>query len=457
MWKYLISCLFISIFLIPITRAVTCEPTISWKIDPQFFVGETGKLIATLKNPCDYVFDVKTEVNTEKTYGYIKVYSVSSEDQKPMPKPHSVMIGSTIAYIELGKKDTDESTKKAVYFIQPDELALPGTYTLYENFYVEDVLKESKEIQITVKKPLQITYRLPALIRLGTPSSSSIVINNIGTEMISSLKVCLYSNIVSFSESCKTWTNIPSKYTDTFNFIVNGLVPGDHQNAIEVKIDYTTYTGLVVSDSYKHPSLKITTMQAGTPSLSYSVVRGIGNLTFQITNKGNGTAYNCFARITSNCPLNSSFLISSSKSAEGNVYEIDCGDEIPVKGGSNVILTYNPAEMTPSCSIKGAISYRDATGRLYQTNIPNYYLQPTTTTIPPTVSKPKKNVLYVLLLILVAIINILAYLKFKKPEIFAKKSVKTDETHSILLNMLKRIKERLSEGCSILPENFRKD
>jgi hypothetical protein len=421
MKKVLISCLLVVMFLIPIARAVTCEPTISWTIDSQFFTGETSKLIATINNGCDTTFNIKTEVNTEKTYGYIKVYSVSSEDQKPMPKAHSVNVGSTMAYVELGKTGTDDSKKKVVYFIQPDELALPGTYTLYENFYVDDVIKQSKEIQITVKNPLQVSYRLPNSIKFGTPSSSSMTINNVGNEIISSLKVCLSSDVVSFSEPCNTWINIPSKYTDTFNFIVNGITPGDYQDAVEVKIDSTTYTGLTVSGSYKHPSLKITTTQAGTPSLSYSVIRGNGSLTLNLINKGNGTAYNCFATITSNCPLNSSSLVSSSKSSEGNVYEIECGNEIAVKGSSNLILTFNPAEITPSCFVKGTASYRDGTGKVLQMNIANFYLQTTTTTIPPTTGKQGKNSLYIfLIIIVVVIIGVLVFLKYKKPEVFAK-------------------------------------
>jgi len=426
MKKSLILCLLISIFLIPIARAATCEPTISWAIDSQFFVGETGKLIATIKNSCDTTFNIKTEVNTEKTYGYVKVYSVVSEDQKPMPKSHSVNIGTNIVYAELGKRDTDDSQKKVVYFIQPDELTLPGTYTLYENFYVDDVLKQSKEIQINVKKPLQVTYKLPTSIRLNTPFSSSIMINNLGTEILSSLKVCFSSpdNVVSFSEPCKTWTNIPSKYTDTFNFIVTGLVPGSYQNQINVKMDYTTYTGLTVSESYNHPSLMITTTQAGTPSLSYSFIRGIGNLTLQITNKGNGTAFNCLATINSpaDCVLNSSYLTSFTKSGGGNVYEIECGDEISLKESSIIILTFNPAEITSSCLIKGTISYKDGTGKSFETTINNFYLKPTTTTIPSKTGKKGINFLYIILIliIIVAVIAVLVFLKYRKPEIYAK-------------------------------------
>ncbi len=425
MRKFLISCLLVLIFLIPIANAATCEPTISWKIDSQFFTGETSHLIATIKNSCDTTFNVKTEVNTQKTYGYIKVYSSSSEDQKPMPKTHIVNVGSTMVYIELGSKDTDDSEKKIVYFIQPDELVLPGTYTLYENFYVDDVLKQSKEIQITVKKPIQTTYKLPISIKLGTPFSSSVSINNLGHEIISSLKVCLSSvdNVVSFSEPCKTWTNIPSKFTDTFNFIVNGLVPGSYQNQIKVKIDYTTYTGLTVSEEYNHPSLTITTTQSGTPYLPYSIIRRIGNLTLQMTNKGNGTAYNCFVTITSpaDCLLNSSSLTSFTKSGESNVYEIECPNEIPVKSTSNIILTFDPNEVTSSCIIRGTISYKDGTGKSLETKIKDFYVKPPTTTIPPRTGKEGRNTLFLILtVVIIVIVGVLIFLKYRKPEIYAK-------------------------------------
>lgn len=424
MKKSLISCFVVLLFLIPISRAATCEPTISWTIDSQFFAGETSKLVATINNGCDTTFNIKTEVNTEKTNGYIKVYSVSSEDQKPMPKAHSVNVGSTMAYVELGKANTDDSKKKIVYFIQPDELTLPGTYTLYENFYVDDVLKQSKEIQITVKKPIQMSYRLPTTVSIGSPYSSSISMNNIGTEIISSLKVCLSSpdNVVSFSESCKTWSNIPSKYIDTFNFIVTGLAPGNYENSIEVKADYTTYTGLTVSEQYINPSLKITTKEAGNPSLSYSVIRGSGNLTFKITNKGNSSAYNCIATITSpvDCPLNSTFLISSTQSDGSNVYEIDCGDEIPKNNLLNMILTYTPG-INPSCVIKGTISYKDGTGKSIETKINDLYVQTPTTTIPSKPVKQEKNTLYLsLIVIIIVVIIVLVFLKYRKPEIFEK-------------------------------------
>jgi hypothetical protein len=425
MKKSLIACFVVLVFLIQISRAATCDPTISWVIDSQFFTGETSKLVATIRNACDTTFNVKTEVNTEKTYGYIKVYSVSSEDQKPMPKAHSVNVGSTMAYLEIGKTGTDDSQKKVVYFIQPDELALPGTYTLYENFYVEDVLKQSKEIQITVKKPLQLTYRIPNSIRIDKPSDASININNLGTEILSSLKICLSSvdNVVSFSESCKTWTNIPSKFADTFNLILNGVVPGSYQNEIKVKTDYTTYTGLTVSDSYDYPSLMITTTQAGIPSLSYSFTRGIRYMVLKMYNKGNTTAYDCFVTISSpiNCVLNSINLTSSTKIDNNNVYGIKCGYLIPVKGSSEITLFFEPTEISPSCLITGTISYKDGTGKPFGTKISEFFIkQPIIT--PPKTDQKKMTTLYIIILvaIVIDIFAFLIFLKYKKPETYAK-------------------------------------
>jgi hypothetical protein len=262
-------------------------------------------------------------------------------------------------------------------------------------------------------------------MRFGDPLSSTVSINNIGTEIISSLKVCLSSpdNVVSFSEPCKTWSNIPSKYTDTFNFFVNSITPGEHENPVEIKVDYTTFTGLSISDTYKQPSLIISTAQAGVPYLSYSTIRGSGNLTLQMANKGNGTAYNCIATIIApiDCPLNSNSLISSTKSGENNVYEIRCGNEIPVKSGSNLILNFNTTDITPSCFIRGTISYRDGTGKTVQTSISNFYLETTTTTTKPVIDKKEgKSVIYIVLLSIAVIIIVLVFLKYKKPEIFAK-------------------------------------
>jgi len=437
MKKSLILCLLVLV-LIPITRALDCYPTISWRMDSQFYIGETSKLIATITNPCDENIRAVTEINTQETYGYIKVYTVPSELENPTPKPHDINTGSPMVSVELDKAGEDEAKQKVVFYIQPDELTPLGTYTIYENFYVEGELRDTKEVTITVKKPLQITYQLPSSMKFGTPFSASITINNIGTESLKTLKICVSSpeNIVSFSESCKTWTNIPSKYTDKFSFTVNSIIPGDYQNAIKVDIYYTPYTSLNVYDSYNQPSLKITTTQSATPSLSfpqlsYTPIRKNENLTLQITNRGNGSAYRCIATLTypDDCPLEASSLISSSKSDEGNIYEIDCGSEIPIKSGSSIILTFKPDEIKPSCFIKGMISYRDSTGKILQTGISNLYLQAMTTTIKPFIPpNHEKNILYIILIAIVAIIAVvLVFLKYKKPLIWQKLvgSVKT--------------------------------
>jgi len=426
MRKSLILGFIVLLFFIQIVRAqTTCEPTVSWAIDSQFYRGETSHLIATIRNGCDTTFNIKTEVKTEMTYGYIKIYSASSEDQKPMPKPHSVNVGSNTVYTEIGKTGTDDSVKKVVYFIQPDELILPGTYTLYEDFYVDDKLKQSKEIQITVKNPLQVTYKLPISMKIGTPSNVILNINNLGTEIISSLQICLSSanNVISFSESCKTWTNIPSKFTDTLNLILNGLVPGSYQNEIKIKTDYTTYTGLTMSDSYEQPSLAITATQAGIPSLSYSFARATRYLVLKMYNKGNSTAYNCFATITSsnNCFLNSANLTSSTRVGDNTVYGIECADYIPVKSSSNVTLTFDPAQISPSCLITGVISYKDGSGKNFETKISEFFIKPSIKPVTKTDNK-KMTTLYIIILvaIVIDIFGFLIFLKHKKPETYAK-------------------------------------
>jgi hypothetical protein len=427
MKKFLIACLLTSIFFIPIIRAETlCYPTISWKIDSQFFIGETGKLIANLDNPCEVNKKVKVEVNAKRTEGYIKVYSAFSEDQKPLPRTHDMQADiSSVDYI-LDRKGLEESKKKIVFFIQPDEKTLQGTYTLYENFYVEGELRESKEVSISVSKPIKLTYKIPTSLKFNTPTASSVSINNAGTEIISYLKMCLSANddVVSFSEKCKTWTNIPSRYTDTFNFMTTGLSPGSYQNIIKVDMDYTTYTGLAVSDSYYLPSLTITTTQKGIPDLSYSLATRVGSLNLVVNNKGNGTAYNCLARIKSpyNCPLNSTNLKKYVKTDEVNVYEIDCGIEIPVKESSSAILTFKRAEIAYPCLIEGSISYKDGTGKIYETRMKEYYLNPVTTTIPTKIPEKKMpTFLIITILVVIAMIVVeLLFLKYKRPETYAK-------------------------------------
>lgn len=426
MKKYLILALFLSLFLIPIARAVICEPTVTWSIDSQFYVGETGKLIANSDNPCEDDYKVKVEVNSEKTQGYVKVYTVFSEDQAPMPRIHTTEAVSASSEYILDQKGGEGSKKKIIFFIQPDELTLPGTYSLFENFYIKGVLKQSKEVRIQVLKPFLVSNKIPSLVKFNTPYSSSITINNAGTEIINSLKICLSSpdDVVSFSDLCKTWTNLPSKYVDTFNFILTGLSPGSYQNIININMNYTTYTGLTVSDSYILPSLMITTTQTGAPSLSYSFTRGTGSFNLLMSNKGNGTAFNCLMKMSSptDCLLNSSYLKSYTKSGDANFYEVECGDEIPLKGSSNIIFTFNHQDISTPCLIKGIISYKDGTGKSFETKINDFTLTQLTTTIPPEIPEKKVSifVIIVILIIVAMIIIELVYLKYKKPEIYTK-------------------------------------
>jgi hypothetical protein len=190
--------------------------------------------------------------------------------------------------------------------------------------------------------------------------------------------------------------------------------------------------------------LAITTTQTGTPYLSYSFIRGKGQLTLQMTNRGNGTAYNCLVSIISpaNCPLNSSSLRSYTKSDEGDVYEIECDKEIPVKGYSNVILTFHPDEIGFSCVIKGSITYVEGTGKLLQTKINNFYPK-TTTTIPPRIPEKKIGSFYIIVILIVAIMIIVefVYLKSKKPELYAKATQPLKK----IFEWIKKIFEKISQ------------
>jgi len=160
-----------------------------------------------------------------------------------------------------------------------------------------------------------------------------------------------------------------------------------------------------------------------------------------MTNKGNGTAYNCIATITSpaDCLLNSNTLISSTKIGESNFYEIECGNEISKSSISKIILTYNPAEITPSCLIRGTISYKDGTGKSLETRITDFYVQPpTTTTIPPISGGQKRNVLYIIVIVLVVVIIVVLLLyKYRRKDV--ENSIKRIE------ETIKRIKELRSK------------
>lgn len=421
MRKDLIICVFALTFFILIknSMAVDCIPTASWKVDSQFYVGETSKLIATITNNCNKSYEVKTEINTEKTYGYIKVYRVISEDESPRPKIHSDTTSGIVETLLESKE-----TKKIVYFIQPDETTLSGRFILYENLYIGGELKDTKEISINVAKPLQITYGLPQEVKFNAQTSSSVSIINKGFEMIESLKICLSSpiDVVSFSEECKTWEKIPSNFNDKFNLMLTGLNPGKYENAILVKTDYKTYTGIDLSETYYVPSIRITTQQTGSPSLSYQMKKGNNNLTIAITNQGKGNAYDCNLLLYSPlaCKLNSDSLTRSTSSEEYNIYEIEGKNEILADESFAIVFNFNSSQITPPCMLRGSISYKDGSGNVIQKEISNYDLIPVATTTVPAKKVTQKNSIYVILIAIIAVVIIVfVFLRLKR----AKKQV----------------------------------
>jgi len=407
MKKSLLICFPTLVFLLLITwvEAADCKPTISWSMASQFYVGETSKLIATINNNCDKSADVKIEVNTEKTYGYIKVYRVMSEDTAPRPKLHSDN-PSSIVETSVDAKDT----MKIIYFIQPDEMTLPGKYNVYENFYVDNKLENSREISINVLKPLQLTYSLSSYATFNQPKTSSVSIANRGFEMIESLKICLSSpiDVVSFSEECKTWEDIPSNFIDKFDFTIIGLKPGKYEDSILVGTDYTTYTGVDLSESYYLPIITITAQQTGTPSLSYVMGRGNENLTIQITNQGEGSAYDSNLLIYSpiSCKLDSGSLSRFTGGVEYYIYELEGKNEILSGESFSIIFTYNSSQATPPCTIRGSISYKDGSGNTHQKDITNYDVIPLITTTVPGEKITGGNYIYIVLVAIIAVIAI---------------------------------------------------
>jgi hypothetical protein len=450
MRKDLIICFFTISFLILIenSMAADCKPTVSWKIDSQFYVGETGKLVATVNNVCDKAFDVKTEVNTERTEGYIKVYKVQSEDDTPRPKTHITSVGSPYSYTSLEKGEK----ANIVYFIQPDELALaPGTYTLFENFYVDDELQESKEIKITVSKSVTVSHLIPTQLQLNKPTPSTLTINNMGTEIINSLKVCLSSinNVASFSETCKSWTNLPSKFTDKFIVYINGLVPGNFQNEIKVTTDYHTFTGLDVSDTYSQPSLTISAIKTETPELSYSVAKSKESITFTIENKGNGIAYDCVINLASpvDCFINSSQIFNFTKASilqpnVNNFYLIGCSNLILPSDTPIIKINFDPSQINPPCTISGSIFYKDSFGETRETKISKFNLaERVVTTIPgEDAKKGKNNVWYILIIAIVAIAVILVVFKIPKVRNFLSQKI------SIISQKLSKLFKKKANG-----------
>jgi len=425
MRKGLIICFLVLALLISFkdAYALECKPTASWKIDPQFYVGETGKLVATINNNCDKTFDVRTEVNAERTEGYIKVYKVQSEDETPRPKTHDVSGGLSYAYTSIEKKSKDS----VVFFIQPDELALAGSYVLFENFYIEGELEQSNEIKIRVLKPIRVMYSIPAQLQLNNPTLSTLTISNIGTEIITSLKICLSSadSIVSFSEPCKTWVNLPSGFTDKFTLYINGLRPGTYEDAIEVKIDYNTFTGLQVLETYYHPTLKITAVQGAVPSLTYTTTKSAESITFQITNGGNGIAYDCYIKINSpaNCFINSSDIANFTRASEGNSYLIGCSDIILPGDKYAKTINFDSSQMASICPVSGSIFYKDGFGEGYETKITSLNLLEVATTIPIIPGADRNYIWYILIIVIVAVAIILTIFKVPKFRSFLSKKL----------------------------------
>lgn len=437
MKKTSLFCLLVIIFLISIKHAesVECTPTISWKADSSYYVGETGKLIATISNKCDGGFTVKTSINTEKAYGYIKVYQASSEGDEPFPIKHSESINDTTVEVKIEA----DSTEKVIYFLQPDEKTLTGTFTLYGNFIVE-YEEEIKEISITVKKPLTIVYRLPTSLKIDTPFTSTITITNLGPEMLESLNICLFSpdNIVSFSQECKRWTNLPTKYTDIFTFKITAsrIKPDTYLEPIKANIDYTTYTGLTAVDKYTHKSIKISAAKAKPPSLSYTIKKTTENVTFYITNKGEGTAYDCNLKLTTpvDCLLDSKLITRHVKGLEDNVYEIDCGEEMIQDDFTSTVLTFDSSQITPPCLISGNILFEDTTRRSHQTEVKSFPLIPLVTTTTPGIGgiERSKLIIFVVLIIIVVIMAvpfiIRIYRKRKAKKLETYQDTTTEET-----------------------------
>jgi len=410
MKKTSLFCLLAIIFLISIkhVKADDCTPTISWKADSSYYVGETGKLIATISNKCEGGFSIRTTVGTEKAYGYIKVYLVGSIDEEPTPIKHSETVSNTTAEFLLPA----DSTKEVVYFVQPDEKALPGSFTLHGSFLVEKKLQEIKEISITVKKPLTIAYKLPSSLKIDTPFTSTITIDNTGSEVLKSINICLFSldNIVSFSEKCKSWKDLPPNYEDTFTFkvLAKRIKPDTYIEPIKVNVDYTTYTGLTVVDPHTHPSITIAAVREKPPNLSYRLIKGTGNISFYITNEGEGTAYGCNLKLTTpvDCLLNSELITRHVKGLEDNKYEVDCGEEIIQDDFTTTVLTFDSSQITSSCLITGTILFEDTMKKSYQTEVRNFNLLQVTTTTTGIIGggmERSKLIIFVVLIIIVVI------------------------------------------------------
>jgi hypothetical protein len=412
MKKTLFLCLLllISLNLVKDVKAQDCKPTVSWKTET-YYVGETGKLIATVSNGCSSGFDVKTSVDSEKAYGYVKVYQVSSINEVPTPVKHSESVSNTTASFFLEGNDK----KEIIYFLQPDEQTLAGTYKLYGNLLVSNKLEDSKEITITVKEPLTISYSLPSSLKIDSPYTAKITIKNNGPELIKRLNLCLSSTadlIISFSKNCKTWASLPTGYQDTFTFQITAnreAIPNVYYNKLKVKFDYTTFTGLTVDDTYSHPSITISAATGKPPQLSYKTSKTDKNITFYITNEGEGTAYDCNLKLTTpaDCSLNSESMTREVKGIDNNVYEIDCGEQIIQDDFTTTLLTFDPSQITPPCMVSGSILFEDSAKRALKTELTNIALIPivetTTSSVIGSGADRSKLIIFVVLIIIVVI------------------------------------------------------
>lgn len=399
-----------SLLLLNQTRASECKPSLSYSTDSSYYIGETGKLTVKVSNGCEISFKARVDVSNVKTFGYIKVYYVTSEAQKPKPIKHdneSYGVSSFEDWIDSGE------SKNIVFFVQPDELSRPGTYTLILNYYANNNLEQTKEISIRVSNPLQINYQLPTQMTLGTTVDSKITIRNLGKEPISYLSICLSSDIVNFSQSCKTWSDLPSGYSDSFAFTTSSaspeLKPEIYRNPIQVKIYYKAYTSLGVSDSYTHPSIKLIPPHIEPPSLAYRISKSENNLTIYVTNNGKSSAYDCLMRISTPkvCMIDSSSLKEFIPSLDKNVFEIECGNEIKPDEYSMTILTFNSSGLNQACYFEGSLSYEDSYGKSYEASVNKYtYFNPLTTSIQENKRSWKKIGIYAGLAVLVIIIII---------------------------------------------------
>jgi len=409
----------ISLFLIVLgnVKAAECQISYSYSITP-LYIGETGKLKITIKNPCEISVRVRTEVLTGQTFGYIKVYYVEDETQTPHAVRHEETYGTTAHEFSLDEGSTEE----VVYFVQPDEKTPTGNYILYLKIYADNDLIDTREIRVMVSDPLPVTYSIPSSIKLNMPQKASVKVNNRGSEIMDYIKIYLSSpnGVVKFSQWYYSWSDFPPQHSDTFEFMITSNVkrPDDYQDAVEVRVEYKTYTGLLVTKSYTLPWLKITPYQEGPPSLSYRVEKTDENLTFFITNNGKSVAFECILKLNTptDCKLSSDALEKFTPSLEKNVYELKCGDEIDVDEYTSTVIYFNRSELTRTCYITGTISFKDTYGKSYQVQVGNVSIRPLVTTTVYQEEKRERSIYPILGTILILIVLIYSINRIRKKE-----------------------------------------